>query len=77
MPAPESCTGSVTPVTLMLKVSAQGEVDGQPSVSRRSNCDAFTQNASSYALDLTFTPATKDGTPVAVWMNLQIQAQRR
>jgi serine/threonine-protein kinase len=77
MPAPESCTGNVTPVTLMLKVSAQGEVDGQPSVSRRSNCDAFTQNASSYALDLTFTPATKNGTPVAVWMNLQIQAQRR
>ena len=77
MPAPESCTGRVTPVTLMLKVSAQGEVDGQPSVIRRSNCDAFTQNASSYALDLTFTPATKNGTPVAVWYNLQIQAQRR
>ncbi len=76
MPAPESCTGSVTPVTLMLRVSAQGEVDGQPSVSRRSNCDAFTQNASSYALDLTFTPATKAGRPVPVWMNLQVQPLR-
>jgi len=63
---PESCTDPVTPVTVMLRVSGSGGVE-TASVTVRSNCAAFTDQAVAFARDLAFVPAVLRGTPVAAW----------
>jgi serine/threonine protein kinase len=73
---PSTCTGNITPVTLMVNVSASGEVVGSPSVLRNSSCREFGSSAQAWVADLTFVAATKGGQPVAAWMQLQVQPIR-
>jgi hypothetical protein len=72
LPAPQSCTGAVTPVTVMLRVSASGEVE-MASATARSNCAAFTDQAVAFARDLAFAPAIKGGAPVPAWIAVLIR----
>jgi TonB family protein len=73
--APSSCTGTVTPTTVLLKVSATGDVANASSSSPGSNCAAFNAAALAVARDLSFTPATKGGAPVEAWIKLSIRPQ--
>jgi hypothetical protein len=72
LPAPQSCTGEVTPATVMLRVSAMGEVE-MASATVRSNCAAFTELAVAFARDLAFAPATKGAAPVPAWIAVLIR----
>ena len=72
LPAPQSCTGAVTPATVVLRVSASGEVE-MASATVRSNCAAFTEQAVAFARDLVFTPAVKGGAPVPAWIAVLIR----
>ena len=73
---PADCQSNVTPTTVLLKVGASGDVDGQPSVLRHSNCATFEQAAVATARDLAFRPATKGGQPAAAWIQIVIHPQR-
>jgi hypothetical protein len=74
MVPPSSCTGRVRPATVLLRVSAAGQVESA-ALRTRSNCAAFNALAVSYAREqLVFRPATKGGQPVAAWILLVIQA---
>jgi hypothetical protein len=75
-PAPASCAGSVRPATVLLQVSAAGDVMAA-SPQFRSNCPAFNEQAVAFARDLAFQPATKGGQPVAAWIILLIRATPR
>jgi len=69
---PEGCSGVVSPATILVQVSATGDVvTASPRVS--SNCADFTAVAVAYARDMAFSPATKNGQPVAAWMQLLIR----
>jgi len=72
---PASCTGTVTPATILLKVSVTGDVATASSSSPGSNCAAFNAAALAVANDLSFTPATKGGQPVEAWIKLSIRPQ--
>jgi hypothetical protein len=72
-----SCTGVVTPSTVLLRVGTTGEVDGTPTTHRSSNCAGFDVQAVSRAGDLAFHPATKGGQPVAAWILLPIRPTPR
>jgi len=74
--ASESCTGTVSTVTVTLRVSESGQVE-TASATRPSNCAAFTAQAVALANDLVFTPATKGGQRVAAWINWLIRPQPR
>jgi len=63
---PESCTDPVSPATVLVRVNASGDVE-TASVTVRSNCAAFTDQAVPFARDLAFVPAVLRGTPVAAW----------
>jgi len=69
---PASCTGTVTPATVLLRVNARGEVETS-SVRGNSSCAAFTAAAVAFALDLGFSPARKGGAPVAAWVHIPIR----
>jgi len=76
LPAPESCTDPVGPVTVTFRVSATGDVE-TASASARSNCAAFTDQAVAFARDLAFTPAVKGGQAVAAWIARLVRPQPR
>lgn len=76
LPRPASCAGRVTPANILVQVSAAGEVVGNPTVSKASNCPAFNAQAQAQALDLTFQPATKNGQPVVAWMIVPFRPTR-
>jgi TonB family protein len=63
---PATCHGTVTPANILVNVSAAGEVVSA-SMSRGSSCREFTDAAVSQVQDMTFTPATRGGAPVAAW----------
>jgi len=65
--APAECRGTPRPATVLVRVSADGEVVGQPSILTPSDCAAFTAAATALAVDMTFSPAVKNGRPVAAW----------
>jgi hypothetical protein len=74
---PASCRGGVRGATVLLKVSAAGEVE---SAVRQlpSNCPAFTEVAVAFAQEqLAFTPATKGGRPVVAWIVMLIRPSPR
>jgi len=73
--APSSCTGTVTPATVLLKVSPTGDVALASASAPASNCSAFNAAALAVARDLSFTPATKGGQPVEAWIKLSIRPQ--
>ncbi len=77
LPWPSTCTGQSAPATILVEVSPQGEVSGNPSVQRSSRCDAFDAAARAQALDMTFQPATKNGQPVKAWFNVQFTVIRQ
>jgi len=76
IPAPESCTGTVRPATVTLRVTSSGQVE-TASATAPSNCAAFTALAVAFAGDLVFAPATKGGQPVAAWISLLVRPQPR
>jgi predicted Ser/Thr protein kinase len=65
--APASCTGTITPATVLLRVSATGDV-ATAQINGRSSCAAFNDAALAVSRDLSFTPATKGGQPVEAWV---------
>jgi serine/threonine protein kinase len=73
---PASCSGRITPANILVQVSPQGEVVGNPSVQKASNCPAFTAQAQAQAMDLTFVPATKNGQPVVAWAIVPFRSTR-
>ena len=75
MEPPGSCTGTVSPATVLIKVNASGAVENA-SQNAGSNCAAFTAAAVAFASDLEFQPATKGGQPVAAWILLSIRPMR-
>jgi len=72
MTQPESCSGVVSSATVLLQVSATGDVV-TASPRQNSNCAAFTAAAVAFARDMAFTPATKNGQPVSAWIALPIR----
>jgi len=74
--APSSCTGQVRAANVLVHVSATGEVLGDPTVQRPSNCEAFNAAARAFALDMAFLPAQKAGQAVAAWVVVPISASR-
>jgi hypothetical protein len=73
---PAACTSVQTPVTLLVHVSASGEVVGQPVVFGSSKCTGFDQLAVSYMADMPFDPARKHGTGVASWKYVLVRPLR-
>ena len=70
--APASCTGTVTPATVLVRVGATGEVVTASPLAQ-SNCAAFSALALAFARDLAFRPATKGGAPVSAWVAVLIR----
>jgi predicted Ser/Thr protein kinase len=64
---PGTCTGDPGSATLLVHVSAVGEVMSQPSVFGHSKCAGFDQLAVSYIADMPFDPARKHGAAVVSW----------
>jgi hypothetical protein len=77
LPPPPSCTGIVTPANVLVQVSAQGEVVGNPTVNRGSSCAAFNQAAIAQIQDMTFRPASKGGQPVSAWVVVPMRPVRQ
>jgi serine/threonine protein kinase len=74
---PTACgAGRPGPADILVHVSATGEVTGNPTAVRRSRCVQFDQAAMAYVLDLRFSPATKNGQPVATWTRVLIRPAR-
>jgi TonB family protein len=73
---PSTCTGRVSPATVLLRVTASGDVE-TASVQSRSTCAAFNDAAVAFARDLAFAPATRNGSPVAAWIQLLIRPAPR
>lgn len=71
---PAECGRGVTSASVLVHVSAAGEVIGRPVISRRSSCAMFSQVAVAFALDVTFEPATLRGRGVDAWTVLAVQA---
>jgi serine/threonine protein kinase len=72
---PSGCTGTPSPATMLVKVTATGDVESV-TPSQPSNCAQFTAQANAYVKDLTFVPAQKSGQPVAAWIYLPISIKR-
>ncbi|MGD0992323.1 MAG: serine/threonine-protein kinase [Gemmatimonadales bacterium] len=64
---PATCTVDPGATTLLVHVSATGEVMQQPTVTGRSKCAGFDQMAVSYMADMPFDPARKRSAGVASW----------
>jgi hypothetical protein len=75
LPAPSDCAANIRPAGILVNVSAQGEVVGNPTVQTRSGCASFDAAAQAQILDMTFQPATKGGQPVAAWVVIQFRKQ--
>jgi hypothetical protein len=73
VPVPPMCAGAVTPVTILVRVSADGSVIGTPTVVRPSSCEAFTQIATAFAQDVGFAPARKGAAPVEAWTQVLVR----
>jgi hypothetical protein len=74
---PPSCTGPIRQVTVVVRVDASGNVVGNPTAqTRRGDCAAFAEAAAAYVADLAFVPATKNGQPVAAWIQLPVRARQ-
>lgn len=76
IPFPSACTGSVTPATVLMRVTAEGSVVGTPTVVRPSSCGAFSAVAAAYMADMWFSPAKKLGTPVSAWTMVVVRPGR-
>jgi TolB-like protein len=72
--APADCGGTPTPATVLLRVTAQGAVDGRPTVKAPSDCAAFTAAAVAVAGAMGFAPAQKSGRPVPAWTLILVRA---
>jgi TolB-like protein len=64
---PSACGATPSPVTVLVRVGANGTVEGRPEARQRSDCAAFTDAALAAAAQTGFEPARKDGRPVAAW----------
>jgi hypothetical protein len=64
---PAACAGTASPATVLVHVSASGAVEGRPTVTRPSNCRAFTDSALAAVAGIGFAPALKNGQPVPAW----------
>ena len=73
---PTTCTVDPGAATLLVHVSAAGEVMGQPTVTGRSKCAGFDQTAVSYMADMPFDPARKRNAGVASWKYVLVRPQR-
>ncbi|MFI5280468.1 MAG: TonB family protein, partial [Gemmatimonadales bacterium] len=68
--APASCPRSVGNSTLLVHISAAGEVIDQPQVMRPSGCPAFDEIAKAAVQDIAFVPAKKGGQSVIGWLQV-------
>jgi len=73
---PEACVGPASAATVLVRISASGDVESA-SASSNSSCAAFTEAAVAFARDLAFSPATKGGQPVAAWFRMLVRALPR
>jgi serine/threonine protein kinase len=73
---PSACVGTQPPVSVMVHVSATGDVVGTPTPMGRSRCPQFRDAAVAQALDLRFAPARKSGQPVSAWTQVLIRPAR-
>ncbi|MFI5207856.1 MAG: TonB family protein [Gemmatimonadales bacterium] len=71
--APTTCRSNVGSATLMVKISAQGEVMDQPTVMHSSGCPAFDDVAKAAIQDIAFVPAKKGGQPVIGWLQVPMR----
>ncbi len=73
---PAACTAPPRAVTLMVRVTAAGQVE-RASVSGRSGCAEFDEAARALVLDWAFTPAMKDGQAINGWYIASVRPQPR
>ena len=73
LPVPSSCGDQVGSPTVLVRVSAIGEV-GMASIQERSGCEVFDAAATALVRDILFTPATKSGGPVAAWVRVLVRS---
>ena len=71
--APTACRGMPTPVSLRVRVTAAGAVDGAPSVTSPSDCAEFTAAALAGSPRIAFVPAWKSGRAVSAWTQILVQ----
>ena len=74
---PSSCQRVPGPLSVLLQVSASGDVVGTPTALHHSPCAAFESRAISQAGDLKFRPARKNGEAVIAWKQQPIFPARR
>lgn len=70
---PEGCPDSVTPASVLVQVSSQGEVADVRPLRGSSNCAAFAAAASAVLRDLAFAPALLRGMAVAAWITVVVR----
>ncbi|MDO8665469.1 MAG: PEGA domain-containing protein, partial [Gemmatimonadales bacterium] len=74
---PDGCPSGATAATILLRVSAEGQVVVPPTATVRGSCPAFALAAAAYAQDLSFRPATKNNAAVAAWVTILIRPAPR
>jgi len=74
---PPACTSDPDNAIILVQVSATGEVLGTPTTFKKSKCPQFDQKAISAMLDMSFTPAKKNGTGVVSWKQVLVRPQPR
>ncbi len=72
---PPSCRGSVSPANVLVNVAASGDVV-TASKHRDSSCPDFTLAAVAQVENMMFTPAMRNGAPVAAWVVVTMQPVR-
>ncbi len=72
VPVPASLTPLPGPVTLAVKVNADGRT-AEVAILRPSESPEFNDLASRYAIAMRWTPAKKDGTPVVGWTQIRLE----
>ena len=76
-PAPSSCSPRTGNATILIHISAAGEVtDPAPVVLRTSGCAAFDEVAKAAVLDIAFRPAKKNGQNIISWLQLPMRPTR-
>ncbi len=70
---PAACAAVPAPATVLMRVTATGEVQGAPTVTGRSDCAAFNDAAVAAAAEIAFAPAQKAGRPVAAWTRILVR----
>jgi hypothetical protein len=73
VPVPASMAPLPDPVVFLVKVNADGTT-AEVATLRPSASDAFNSLASDYAATMHWRPATKNGTPVAAWTQVRLEA---